>query len=464
MLADRLLPRLSALILFGLALFAAALLAGLASAGVPAVGWGIAAAWLALATLAALLALRAPLWAAVLVTALAAILLRVLAMRAMNGLEGVQTGNDYAAYLALAGGLLDGSGLVAGTAHYGAVTGMYPPLYPLVLAGAGALFGVNSGSVLLVNGLIDFGAAALILAIAGRLDQAPAGRAAAALYLLWPNAILSAPLAQKEGLTILIALLLAWFFLRALRDGPGQRAAAGFGVTAALLALCQPALFPFPALLALMLLPSLGRRRLAAFLARALPFALAAMLPWWIRNWLVFGTFVPFTTSMGASLLVAAQGAHQTLGPDLASPSEPARSSALAGRATALIAQDPFGFLYHRGAAAVRALATESDLANRLSGFTPPYRWAPLMPPALQLSHVAALGLAFWSFAKGGARPLAPILAAAWLQMFLIQPWFELGERHRMFVMPFILLAAAIALAAFARASPRLGEMCIQGA
>ncbi|MFX8301134.1 hypothetical protein ABTL22_19390, partial [Acinetobacter baumannii] len=77
---------------------------------------------------------------------------------------------------------------------------LFPPLYPLLLAGWGALAGFTTPSVLALGPLIDGTAAWLIVVLGRRLGRAVAGRRAAWLYLMWPSVLFSAPLAQKEGL------------------------------------------------------------------------------------------------------------------------------------------------------------------------------------------------------------------------------------------------------------------------
>ncbi len=467
---DRLVSGLGALVLAAMLAGAAAVLVAVAAKNLPLWGWGAAAGWLLLAAGLAMLAARAPLWRAAAVAALAGLALRLAAMASIGDLAGVHTGNDYAAYLALANNLLEGRGLIAPTSHYGIVTGMYPPLYPIVLAGAGALLGVNAVSVLLLNTLLEFAAAGLIFLIARRLGEARGGLAAGALYLVWPGFVLSTPLAQKESLIVFLTLALAYFFVRALQDGPGWRNAGGFGLGAALLALCQPALLPLPFFLGLMLLPALGLRNLAGFAARALPFALALMLPWWLRNWMAFGTFVPLTTSLGPSMAVAVAGVHHVLPPETAALAEPARSSAMAAQAAAGIAADPAGFLVRRAFAVAESLSFERHAAWRLSGFRPPFAWATALYPAMQAAYVAAAGLALWAStrprATPGRRVAAMLLGAALIQILLVQPWFELVERHRHFMTPFVLLLAGIALAELAgkprRVSRSGGDRCIE--
>lgn len=428
-------------------LFAGALWALPGVGGFGPSGVGVAAAWATLAALLCGLAMRGSARNAWLAGIAAAAALRLLVLFALAGNGPMITGNDYAAYLALGRSLAGGDGLIAVTDHYGPVRGMYPPLYPVLLAAAGAPFGPGMGTVLAVNFAIDLGAAALIARLGGRMGHERAGLAAALLYLVWPSLVVVTPLAQKEGLIVLLVLAVAAAFQALAQSGPSWRNAAWLGLASALIALTQPALAAFPVFLALTLLPRAGARALLIFAARALPLFLLVMLPWWARNFMLFGGFVPLTTSGGASMTVAATGAHATLGPDLLALSEPARSALLADQARAAIAADPLAFLVRRMLGMAAALTLNDYNLLRLAGFVPPVRWGYLLAPAAQLSHAAALGLAALALARGKAGHFgAALIVAAGLQLGLVNLWFEFGQRHREFLTPFLLLLAAMAL------------------
>src|SRR4051812_8000776 len=227
-------------------------LAGIAlRSAIPIWGYPLAAAWALLALLLVRLAIRASFGRCIAICLAAAAILRVGVLAALNGLVGVETGNDYAPYLTLARNLADGNGLLAHPMNYGWTRGLYPPLYPLLLSGAGAVAGFGAATILALNSAIDLGSAGLLLVIGRRLGQARAGLAAAALFLIWPSAAIVAPLAQKEGLVTLLALFLALIFHKLLEEGPGWRNAALLGLGTALMALTQPGLAPLPLSIAL---------------------------------------------------------------------------------------------------------------------------------------------------------------------------------------------------------------------
>jgi len=411
---------------------------------IPAWGWALAAAWGLLAFLLIRVGVGAPLRRAIAACLAAALALRLVVLVAVNGFEGVETGNDYAAYLTLARNLAEGNGLLAHTMNYGWVRGLYPPLYPLLLAGAGAAGGFNAVTILALNSAIDLASAGLLVAIGRRLGDIRIGLAAASLYMIWPSAAITASLAAKEGLVNFLALFIVLMFQRMLDDGPGWRDAALLGLGTALMALTQPGLALLPLSIFLVLLPFAGARPLILFGARALPFAILTMLPWWIRNYALFGAFVPLTTSMGPAMMVAVGRVPGERAQLLMSGDEPARSALMIREAGGLIAADPFGFVTGRIPHIIRQMVFEDYDALRLAGFNPPFAWARAVLPAAQLSLACAVGLAFAALASRRAlakdRFLAPILLACLLHIGLFGIWFEFGERHRHFVTPFLLL------------------------
>ena len=414
--------------------------------GVPLAAYPVAAAWALLAALLIVLAARAPLWITATAALAAAALLRIGVLAALHGLDGVETGNDYDAYLTLARNLAGGNGLIAHTMNFGWVRALYPPLYPILLAGAGAVGGFGAGTVLALNGAIDLASAGLIFLLGRRLGDPRAGLAAASLYLIWPSAALTAPLAQKEGLVGLLALVIAFMFHKLLTEGPGWRSAALLGLSAAAMGLTQPGLVLLPLSFALVLLPFARLRPLLLFGARALPFAILAMLPWWIRNYALFGAFVPLTTSMGPSMMSAAGALPFSHSQLLMTGDEPLRSAMMMREAGGLIAADPIGFVTGRIPLMARQMVLEDYDALRLAGFSPPIAWARTALMATQLSFACAAGLAFAALARKGAAAsrlfLTAILLGCLLHILLLGPWFEFGERHRHFITPFLLLLA----------------------
>ena len=177
---------------------------------------------------------------------------------------------------------------------------LFPPLYPTLLTIWQLVFGRSELALALSNLAIDLCAALLIVRLGRELGHRRAGGVAGWLYLMWPSVLWSAPLAQKEGLctVIVLALAIQWLgFVRAAR--PSLRMAAGIGASAGLLALTQPGLLPLAGLFGLVALTGPLRPLIRPALIAIPLAAIVVMLPWWVRNFVAFGTFVPLTSAGG---------------------------------------------------------------------------------------------------------------------------------------------------------------------
>ncbi|HEX8447517.1 MAG TPA: glycosyltransferase [Sphingomonas sp.] len=362
-------------------------------------------------------------------------------------------------YVQLARDMLGGRGL-SFTDPFTGVTfrALYPPAYPLLLAGLGGLFGLGSLMLWSSNLLLDLMAAALIVRIGHRAGAARGGQAAAWLYLIWPTFLLATPFAQKEPLVSVLALALV---LRLLglknRRAPDTRDGAIFGILAGLLALTQPGLATLPLMAGLLLLPVLGFAPLFALAWRSIPVALLLLAPWWIRNGLLLGHFVPLTSTGGIGLWIGnnpqASGNWMPLPDSLSHLPELEQSARAATAAKAWIAGHPFDMLRLNLTKLFRTFGVEI--------FTP-LRWS-LLRPALPAAVAAALfpllqGALFIAMALGAALIrrsggiLILLLAAIFAQLLIFDLWFEFAERHRYVVMPFLFLILGQALAR--RATP----------
>lgn len=373
-------------------------------------------------------------------------------------------------YLVLAENLLAGRGLVMDEPFMGvACRALFPPLYPLLLASWGAVAGFGAPSLLVLSVLIDLAAAAAIVRLADMIGARRAGIAAALVYLIYPSVLFSAPLAQKEGLCSLLVLLLAIGWVRAARRdeaGGAWRDALAIGLPAAGLALTQPGEAMLAMLFGVVLAQGIGMRRLLAIGIPAALVAVAAMLPWWIRNALVFGTFVPLTTSAGYSLWIGNN--PDTTGNWLPPPEQLRGLPEIAfGKAAAAIAKDwiihnPGAFVHTTIAKFLRACAIGDFGVARLAAMNPPISAAidALLLPAAQGAHLLLLagGAAALRIRRDPAIvTLAALLLACILQLLLFGMWFEFGERHREFLTPFVLLAIAAAV-------PHLAHLRVQQA
>jgi 4-amino-4-deoxy-L-arabinose transferase-like glycosyltransferase len=217
----------------------------------------------------------------------------------------------------------DETGVIHGSAAYDSyalnllATGVYgkvspgvpdahlPPLYSYVLAGVYGIFGRSSLAVALLHIALDCASLALLYHLCKRLFPHGewVGTLAGVFYALYPYLIF-------QNLTLidtpLYVLLLYGFLLLMviLRQRPSLdrgtlEVAALAGLALGLIALVRPN--------ALIVVPLVGvwflfRRSLGQFLARLLPVALVSILvvvPWVMRNYSVYGAFVPFALNGG---------------------------------------------------------------------------------------------------------------------------------------------------------------------
>lgn len=416
--------------------------------GISLASIGVIAGWIALAASGFHLVRHRP--SARSIVALGVVLALVRIGFALFAVDRTSTG-DPNSYLNLAKGVLAGRGLALYEPYFGSLWyALYPPLYPVVLAGWGAVAGFATPAVLALGTLTDGGAAWLLFLLGKRLGNAVAGRRAAWLYLIWPSVLFSAPLAQKESLcaVLILALALAWVDRRR-----GWRGAVALGVPAGLLALTQPGQAPLAALFGLVLVRRIGLVPMMATGLRGGLVALVVLVPWWIRNALVFHAFVPLTTAGGASLWIGnnpgATGNWEPPPVALKGVPELAYGKRIAAIAIAWIEAHPAAFVRLTITKVLRACGIAEFGVNRLVAMGPPFPrvLAAALWPLAQGAHLAMLAGAAL---RGHRFPftLTLLIAACGLQLMLFGMWFEFGERHREFVTPFLLLALCWSFAA----------------
>ena len=204
-------------------------------------------------------------------------------------------------YLPLATSLAEGRGF----ALDGHLTAYRPPLYPLVLAPVVAAFKPHEAWA--VGALhVAFGMATIVLtAMAARRWglSPPRTIAAAAIVALDPVLVVQV----RSVMTETLAALLTASTIAALTV-PGRTGTALGGFTFGLAALCRPSAWPCAALAAVAALaaakPGSTRERCVRALALVV-IAGVTVLPWTLRNALVFGEPVWTTTHGGYTLFLA---------------------------------------------------------------------------------------------------------------------------------------------------------------
>jgi hypothetical protein len=298
----------------------------------------------------------------------------------------------------------------------------YPPVYSTLLAFI---------PVWLLNPAIDLSVAATLLALGRSLKRDAFWPAA--VYLFWPQVILNTLTPQKDTLAILLVCQVALWALRIRSD---CRGAIAMGICGGLLALTQPAFAPFtPVLFAFL---CWGRWCQGAIVAASM---LLVLLPWWIRNWLVFGAFVPLTTATGYNLLVAASG-HYTGFSRFVALGELEGSRAATRASVELWRDSPLEIIFHRIAAPGKALLMDRafyDQAHWMPDFHR-LRDITFWPAMIYWWGILAL---FLLNVRRAPPVLWLILLACCVELAVFNFWFEFGERHRYLLVPFLLLAVA---------------------
>lgn len=391
--------------------------------------------------------------AALLLVAGLALFLRVVAYLLADGVDHV---GDARTYQLLAERIRGGHGLSLPRPGGDGLTptALFPPLPPLLLACIGSIAPLSAASLMIFNTVIDCCSALLLARLGTQLGRRDIGAVAGLVYLVWPSVALMAPLAYKEG--ILVALLLATLvcLIEQIKRG-GYRWAALSGLAGGLLALCQPGVAPLLPLLFLATRPAFGnwRRWLTVSLVAAMV-ATIVMLPWWVRNAVVFGHFIPLTTSSGLALWVGAQpsGGIVWQAPPPAWRSAPelmARDFAWNG-AWQIIAADPMGYVTRCLTKLPRTFLMTNWAADQLLLVRPDidislarFRSLRVLPAVLELSVVA---MAIVGLARTPRSTAALLVYACLAQILLFGIWFEFSERHRLFMTPFLILLAVFAI------------------
>ncbi len=402
-------------------------------------GW-ISLVWLGLKTD------RKNIWAVAVTIGAAAMAMR---LNAMQFVDGVALGADPMNYTNIAQAMLAGQGMVVDDWQYGQdLRAYFPPFYPFLLTGWWWTFGDSIGSTLAMNTLIDAAGAFGLYAILARRRELRAASVVALLYFAYPPFAFSAPIPQKEALTL---TLFIWLLYTALawvqdRDKKIWRYAVPLGMLSAMLALTQASLLVAPFVIGLVLIGHVGFARTFRLGLAALPFFLIVMAPWWIRNWMLFGAFVPLTTASGFMRNVALGAYRAPFPPDLFTLSEVERSALMAKLANAHLVEAPLGFLKETARALALGFAYEEATLARYRHTTPPISLAARaeIAPLLQFSWLALLGssvAALWTQIRlRRSDIMTTLLLALFLSILAAGMWFEFGERHRYILTPMLLL------------------------
>ncbi len=188
------------------------------------------------------------------------------------------------------------------------------PVYPLILSGIFALFGIHTKASILaalgLNSLFSGLAAIPIYLVARNSFGVATARLAGWGWAVFPYGVYFA--AEWAWSTHLLLLCLCWllYLAQRLENSAAPRRWAGFGLLAGFTALTEPVVIPvFLILLCLSLLRlrQAGLRFVVPAITAVLCFG-AVMAPWAIRNTVVLHHFVPVRSGMGLELYLGNNG------------------------------------------------------------------------------------------------------------------------------------------------------------
>jgi hypothetical protein len=182
------------------------------------------------------------------------------------------------------------------------------------------------------------------------------------------------------------------------------------------------------------------------------------MLPWWIRNWLLFHRFVPLTAAGGYSLWIGStpvgDGTYLQAPPRYWLGDEFRMSAVLGAEAKRIIVSDPVGYLGHCLAKFFRALFTEDRGVSQIYWAVPRGhdRIAAIWVGTATLLNGVAVVVALAAAWARRRQLLSQLLLAAIANILLFDIWFEFDQRHRYFLTPLLLLVAVNGLFLYQRA------------
>lgn len=183
------------------------------------------------------------------------------------------------------------------------LSAFHPPLYPIFLALLFRIAGDGYIPMVIAHTLLDIAALLLLWSIVRRLLSPVAAGLAALIYALYPEFIFLSGHMISEALYIPL-LMLSLYLLIVMQEDNRKRTAvfAGFALALAALTRANIAIFPFLLIpWAVVILSGKIKARILKWLLMCGCFV-ALLIPWTIRNYLVFDTFVPITTGAGESL------------------------------------------------------------------------------------------------------------------------------------------------------------------
>jgi hypothetical protein len=202
--------------------------------------------------------------------------------------------------------MLDGDGILYprdSDDHASTQLILHPPGYSIFIAGLFAVFGKSDNSLVFAQIFCDSFAAAMVFLIAVELLSITASTIAGLLVAFSPHLAFHALMLLPESLSVLPILVAVWLLIRA---GKKPRLAAIISAGAMIGLSCwlrsnNLLLAPW---LAVLLIPALFQRgSRIKFAAAFVGATLLVISPITIRNWIVFGRFVPLSLGSGITMI-----------------------------------------------------------------------------------------------------------------------------------------------------------------
>jgi 4-amino-4-deoxy-L-arabinose transferase-like glycosyltransferase len=181
-------------------------------------------------------------------------------------------------------------------------TAFWPPLYPILLSVLYKVFGYHFWIVRLFQAILGVIAVAATMLAASELFDRRVAYLTGLGMALYPHLIYFSAWLIAEALYMTLLSLVLLLAVR-LQKGPQRLGFVGLGLLLGLATLTKPAtlmLLPFIGLWILIALPlQLSFARRLGYLTLTSLFVLLSILPWTVRNYLVFDEFVPVSTNGG---------------------------------------------------------------------------------------------------------------------------------------------------------------------
>ncbi len=240
----------------------------------------------------------------------------------MGGLNRPPAGGDERDYEALAFNIWKGRGFgfywsdpewqapylrrpATARAVEGRASGYYPttyrpPAFPTLWAMTHAVMGRNFGAIRILNAALMAGAVALAALVALEFAGIPAAVLTMVMLLLSPDVTLFARGRQAEALATFLVSLLTWIWVSKSGRPLSLRAAAVSGAVLGLLILSRSNFVFFLPLAVLVPVVASAKASRGRWIASAccVLACLLVVVPWWTRNIVVTGAFLP-TGSQG---------------------------------------------------------------------------------------------------------------------------------------------------------------------